>query len=634
MRFNPKYFHRFILIGGTLVALSCAPGSALAQQSGSQSQTQYSTQNQGQYQMQGQNFHAEDWAAFNEFLEAHPDVAEALRSNPDLLYDQNFMGQHAQLKGFCDAHPHLRQDMDANRPQFRNWFRERREVTIMNQYFSTHADVERQLIANPKLIENPNFLQQHYELQDFLNSHPGARQTFDQNPELFMRLEARFQDSTKLGYRAVNDRDNNNGANPYPNRNTNPNSNSNPNYNDRPDVTRTDLAKVDRFLDSHPDIEKQLEANPELVKNPDFMKDHPEFLNFLNDNPPLRDTFRDNPQFFMNRENRYENSPADRAADRDANGNPYPNRNPNPDLTRPEVASMDQFLDGHPDIDKQLEANPSLINNAKYLNDHPQLRDFLTAHAEVREEFTENPSYFMHRENQFDRNDNNPATVATMDQYLDKHPDEARDLNAYPARVNDSDYLSHHKDLDAYLKKHPDVREEFTHNPSAFMHQESSFDAYAQMDDFLDNHKNVGKELSQNPQNVQSADYLDHHKDLKKFLDKNPGVGDQFRTNPNDFMDRERHFEANREMDVYLSNHKNVSKDLQKNPDQVKDAKYLDHHKDLKELMDKNPELAKSAQTNPSGFIQEQMKFHEQYKNQHTQQKTKVEERAKVHGAQ
>ncbi len=516
MRFNPKYFQRFVLVGGTLVALSCAPG-ARAQQADTQATAQ--TQAQAQFQGQGQ-LHAADWTAFDQFLDAHPDIAAALQANPDLIYDQNFLGGHGDLKGFCDRHPNLRRDTDANRPQFRDWFRIRLQLRAMGQFLVSHPDIQKQLAANPALIDDHNFLESHPQLLDFLNNHADVRNAFHQDPRLFMNLEARFQGTE--GYRVENN-DDSRGMNP----------------------------------DSR--------------------------------------------------------------------------RNPNPDLTQGEVASTDQFLDAHPDIEKQLEANPSLINNAKYLNDHPQLRDYLNNHAQVREEFTENPSYFMRRENQFE---GSQGDVATMDAYLDKHRDEARDLNAYPARVNDSDYLAHHKDLEAFLKKHPDVREEFTHNPSAFMHQESTFDACAQMDDFLDSHKNVGKDLDQNPASVKDADYLDHHKDLKNFLAKNPGVSDQFQDNPSAFMDREKRFEADRKMDVYLSNHKNVSKDLQKNPDNVKDANYLDHHKDLKELMDKNPELAQAAQNDPSGFMQEQMKFHKDYRNQHIQQKTTVEERASTHGAQ
>ncbi len=63
---------------------------------------------------------------------------------------------------------------------------------------------------------------------------------------------------------------------------------------------------------------------------------------------------------------------------------------------------MDQFLDDHQQIDKELTAKPSLINDQKYLAQHQDLKLFLSQHPQVREEFTENPTNFMQRERRFD----------------------------------------------------------------------------------------------------------------------------------------------------------------------------------------------------------------------------------------
>jgi len=76
--------------------------------------------------------------------------------------------------------------------------------------------------------------------------------------------------------------------------------------------------------------------------------------------------------------------------------------NPNPDLNRQQLAAMDQFLDGHPDIDRQLRTNPALINDPGYLKANPQLQMFLNQHPGMAEEFRETPRYFMARENRFD----------------------------------------------------------------------------------------------------------------------------------------------------------------------------------------------------------------------------------------
>jgi hypothetical protein len=596
MRFKAWHLYRFVLVGGTLVALSCAPGGAWAQQNGnnnpaqsSQAQTSAQFQMQGQGQLQGQDVHWSDWAALDQFLNAHPDIAAALRANPDLIYDQNFMGQHTQFRDFCNGHPGIQQDLGTH-PEFKGWFGERTELMSLTNFLSSDAEVRSQLEANPRLVDDPNYLKDHPGLAQFLNSNPQVKQAIDRNPTGFMNLETHFVMRLAIS-------------------------------------ERPDAMVMNQFFVAHPDIEKELAAKPWLVNDQTYLKAHPALEAFLNSHPQLRQTFDQDPILFMSVEAHLQTRPEGGGYNRV--GYPNPNGNYN---NSGEVRSMDQFLNSNPQIAKQLEANPSLIDNVKYLNDHPQLRAFLNSNPQIREAFIQNPSMFFHGQ-QFQAGANS-SDVATMDAYMDKHPDVARDLNAYPARINDSDYLAHHKDLEAFLKKHPNVRDEFTHNPSAFMHQESSFDACAQMDDFLDNHKNVAKDLNSNPENVKDVSFLDHHKDLMSFLAKNPGVSDQVQNNPAGFMDQEKRFESNRQMDVYLSNHKSVAKDLQKNPDQVKNASYLDHHKDLKQVLDKNPELAEAANTNPAGFWQEQVKFQQDYKNKQVQDKSKVQERATTHGPQ
>src|SRR5260370_40621767 len=73
------------------------------------------------------------------------------------------------------------------------------------------------------------------------------------------------------------------------------------------------------------------------------------------------------------------------------------------DTTRRELAEMDRFLDGHPEVAEQLRKDPSLINNQEFVEKHPELREFLQNHPAVREEFRENPNAFMRQENRYDR---------------------------------------------------------------------------------------------------------------------------------------------------------------------------------------------------------------------------------------
>ena len=272
----------------------------------------------------------------------------------------------------------------------------------------------------------------------------------------------------------------------------------------------------------------------------------------------------------------------------------------NPDLTRQELASFDVFLDQHPDIDRQLRENPSLINNADFVQDHPELGDFLASHKEISEEIKENPTDFMRRERRFDNAENrmhnlNPDVtrkeIASFDHFLDKHPDIDKQLDANPGLVNDQKFLDHHHDLRAFLKDHPEVREELHENASDFMRREQGFDAaennrsksqfdsknpdltkkqLAAFDDFLDHHKSIAKDLQKDPNLVNDAKFVKDHNDLKKFMEKNPGVTDELKENPTDFMRQESRFERSDRDHDRRHHDKNARADKDKNKDKHK----------------------------------------------------------------
>src|SRR5437899_7947792 len=106
-------------------------------------------------------------------------------------------------------------------------------------------------------------------------------------------------------------------------------------------------------------------------------------------------------------------------------------QSPNPDITR----NFDRFLDTHPEIAKQLQANPSLINNPEWVENHPDLRAFLASHPGVREEIQETPRDRKNRQlssGHFDNRhadvspDNTSQELANFDRFLDTHPDIAK----------------------------------------------------------------------------------------------------------------------------------------------------------------------------------------------------------------
>jgi phage-related protein len=229
------------------------------------------------------------------------------------------------------------------------------------------------------------------------------------------------------------------------------------------DITREELANMDRFLDSHPEIAEQLQKNPSLINNKEWLASHPQLVEFLQSHPGVREEFSENPAAFMRRENIFDRHEDARFGDRD--------------ITREELANMDRFLDSHPEIAEQLSKNPSLINNKEWLASHPQLVEFLQQHPGVREEFRENPVAFMRAEERFDRHederfgdrDRDDRTPAAFGRFLNDHSVLAEELSKNPSLVNNKEWMARHPELQEFLQSHPGVTAELTKNPVAFM---------------------------------------------------------------------------------------------------------------------------------------------------------------------
>ena len=356
------------------------------------------------------------------------------------------------------------------------------------------------------------------------------------------------------------------------------------NVNPNSDLTTQEVAKMDQFLDDHKDIDKQLEAKPSLINDQSYLNHHKDLRNFLSDHPQIREEFSENPRYFMHRENRFD-AREDARFDQDrstggsagASGSVNPgnsngqstggaSRSPNPDLNNGEVANFDRFLDSHPEVARQLEDNPQLITDQGYLKANPQLQDYLNQHPAVRGEFAETPNYFMHREERFDaRTDartgadarvgvnltggaggDTDRDSARMNQWLDDHKDVAKDLRDHPERMNDQKYIDRHKDFAEFLREHPELRDRSRQNPSFFAdrdrfeaNRQLSTEHRARVDEFLDKHQEVARDLHTNPTLCNDDRYIARHKDYREFLSKNPGVRNELAENHQYFVERD-----------------------------------------------------------------------------------------------
>jgi hypothetical protein len=223
-------------------------------------------------------------------------------------------------------------------------------------------------------------------------------------------------------------------------------------------ITQQELANMNNFLGEHPEIAEQLRKDPSLVDNQHFVADHPALQQFLQSHGDIKAAFRDHPDAFMQAEERY-----DQRADR----------------IRPQaLANMDRFLDDHREIAEQLRKNPSLIDNQRFVADHPALQEFLQTHPDVRDEFRENPNAFMQAEDRYDRREDarndhdrdwDRREMGSFGEFLRGHSTCADALHQDPSLANNREFLENNPDLRGYLQAHPAVQQQLAANPQAVM---------------------------------------------------------------------------------------------------------------------------------------------------------------------
>ncbi len=325
-------------------------------------------------------------AQFDQFLGAHPEIAEQLRKDPSLANNREFVKNHPALQTYLHDHPQTRDALKDDPNTFmsaENRFdrneASRGESANFDRFLDAHREIATQLRKNPSLLDNQQYLKDHPELQSYLQDHPAIRQQIKENPSASTQQEDsyhRFEDSRNR------------------------------------DSDRRELANFDQFLDSHREISEQLRKQPTLVDNKQFLKDHPALQSYLQQHPAVREQRAQNPNAFMDQEAHYERSGEDRnmdrnsAYDRDRDNNDAYDRNRddrNRDMDRDRDAQkhFGEFLGSHQDIAEQLSKNPSLAKDHDYLQNHRELQEYLNSHPEVRQPLTSDPDSFMKSTQQF-----------------------------------------------------------------------------------------------------------------------------------------------------------------------------------------------------------------------------------------
>ena len=221
------------------------------------------------------------------------------------------------------------------------------EVNNFNRYLDKHPEVAQKLAANPQLINNSQFMSNHPGLEGFMSKHPGVREELHESPGQFMYREGHYT------------------------------------WSHGSPVSRFDNG----YLDEHPEVAQQLAKDPHLADNPQYLANHPGLDQYFASHPEVRTDLQQHPDRFMNREGHYENY--------ENHGNYGYGAHP--------VANADHYMDNHPEVAQQLQKNPGLVDDPKYMNNHPGLQDFMSNHPVARQDWKSHPYKFMNHEQHYNQ---------------------------------------------------------------------------------------------------------------------------------------------------------------------------------------------------------------------------------------
>lgn len=129
--------------------------------------------------------------------------------------------------------------------------------------------------------------------------------------------------------------------------------------------------RMNNYLVTHPGVADELHKDPSLINNPTWLASHPEVQNFMTKHPDLQKTAASNPNAVVNR--------AETSGLKDAHHG---------------LNETDHYLSQHPEMAKQLAANPKLIDDPKFLAEHPGLDQELKTHPEIRQDAMQHPDLF------------------------------------------------------------------------------------------------------------------------------------------------------------------------------------------------------------------------------------------------
>lgn len=135
----------------------------------------------------------------------------------------------------------------------------------IDNFLIHRPDVAEELHRDPALINNPEWLAKHPEVQTFMKDHPNAQRVAAEHPDW----------ATKEVGRSLERQ------------------------------TAPAMRQTDEFLQTHPKVAQELASNPKLIDNKEYLSQHPQLNTYLNNHPAVRNEWQAHPVTFTKAEEQY-----------------------------------------------------------------------------------------------------------------------------------------------------------------------------------------------------------------------------------------------------------------------------------------------------------------------------------------
>jgi len=149
-----------------------------------------------------------------------------------------------------------------------------------------------------------------------------------------------------------------------------------------------------------------------------------------------------------------------------------------PQVDSRELQNFSQFLLNHPNMAKQVQQNPSLLNDPNFQAQNPELQTFLKNHPGVAQQIQANPTRFGNDTQKVlaTGGEVTRGQAARTDEFLNNHPDVAQELRKDPSLIDNKQYLAQHPQLQGYLNKHPEIAHQWKDHPEKFDQAQTYYD--------------------------------------------------------------------------------------------------------------------------------------------------------------